>query len=315
VILPENSPGSGRIRYYGEIPFEGGFCKMATRVVVSLEGTIVQEVELSRPVTVVGRHPDCDIVVDHPAVSMRHALFRVVNRTVYVEDLASTNGTLVNGIVVSNQVLHHLDLVQVGMHKLHFFDDSMLAGGVTDLENTVFSDYERTMLASSLSPEGRTTEAARLARAQPAAEPEPEAEAAPAAEPEPARTGAPDDGLSRTMAIPRPDGASLAAPESAGAPAQALALRGTGRRNQGEVIALARANTMIGAGGADTALVVRRGRAYFLARLAGRGPMRLNGEQLGPGTHPIAPGDRIEVGGAGYEVVEAGGEPSLGTGT
>jgi hypothetical protein len=277
---------------------------MATRVVVSLEGAIVQEVELSRPVMVVGRHPDCDIVVDHPAVSMRHALFRVVNRTVYVEDLASTNGTLVNGIVTSNQVLHHLDLVQVGMHKLHFFDDSMLAGGVTDLENTVFSDYERTMLASSLSGEVR-------APPPPPAAPD----AAPEPEPAPARTGAPDDGLSRTMAIPRPDGSSLAPPEAAGAPAQALALRGIGRRNAGEVIALARANTMIGAGGADTALVVRRGRAYFLARLAGHGPMRLNGEPVGPGTHPIAPGDRIEVGGAGYEMVEVGGEPSLGTGT
>ena len=81
------------------------------------------------------------------------------------------------------------------------------------------------------------------------------------------------------------------------------------------VIALARANTMIGAGGADTALVVRRGRSYFLARLAGHGTMRLNGEPVGPGTHPIVPGDRIEVGGAGYEVIVADGEPSPGTGT
>ena len=69
-------------------------------------------------------------MIDHPAVSLRHALFRVVNRTVYVEDLASTNGTQVNGIVASNQVMHHLDLIQVGTHKLHFFDDSLLAGAV-----------------------------------------------------------------------------------------------------------------------------------------------------------------------------------------
>ena len=73
---------------------------------------------------------------------------------------------------------------------------------------------------------------------------------------------------------------------------------------------------MIGAGGADTALVVRRGRSYFLARLAGHGPMRLNGEPVGPGTHPIAAAaTRIEVGGAGYEVVVVDGEPSQGTGT
>jgi len=265
---------------------------MATRVVVSLEGSIVQEVELSRPVTVVGRHPDCDIALDHPAVSMRHALFRIVDRTVYVEDLASTNGTLVNGIAVSNHVLHHLDLVQVGMHKLHFFDDSLMAGGVADLEHTVFSDYERTMLAPSLPAERR-------------AEPAPQS----------ARTGAPDDDLSRTMAMPRPDGAAMRPPEDGGSPAQAIALRSVGGRNDGELIELARANTMIGSGSADTALVVRRGRAYYLARLAGSGPMRLNGHLVGPGTHPIAQGDRIEVGGAGFEVVGVDGEPSRGTGT
>jgi len=70
---------------------------MSARVVVSLEGNIIAEVQLTKPVTVVGRHPACDIVIDAPHVSARHMLFRVVDRTVYVEDLASTNGTIVNG--------------------------------------------------------------------------------------------------------------------------------------------------------------------------------------------------------------------------
>ena len=61
---------------------------MAARVVLSLDDAIVLEVSLDKPVTVVGRHPTCDIVIDHPAVSGRHMLFRQVNRTVYVEDLA-----------------------------------------------------------------------------------------------------------------------------------------------------------------------------------------------------------------------------------
>jgi len=188
VILPERSPGSGRILIFGEIPVEGSFRKMATRVVVSLDGAIVREVELSRPVMVVGRHPDCDIVLDHAAISMRHALFRVVNRTVYIEDLASTNGTLVNGIASSNQVLHHLDLIQVGMHKLHFFDDSLMAGGVTDLEKTVLSDYERTMLAASLPAEGGATQAARPAPAEPA-QPAPRRHSAPSSLTAKARSG------------------------------------------------------------------------------------------------------------------------------
>src|SRR6185369_11155776 len=58
------------------------------------------------------------------------------------------NGTKVNGIAASNQVVHHLDLVEIGRHKVHFFDDEMLAGRVGGLETTVTTDYERTMMAA-----------------------------------------------------------------------------------------------------------------------------------------------------------------------
>ena len=53
---------------------------MGARVVLSLDGAIVTEVELTKPVTVVGRHPACDICVDHPAISGRHMLFRIVDQ-------------------------------------------------------------------------------------------------------------------------------------------------------------------------------------------------------------------------------------------
>lgn len=254
---------------------------MAVRVVVSFEGAIVTEVELSRPVTVVGRHPDCDIAIEHPAVSLRHALFRVVNRTVYVEDLASTNGTQVNGIAISRQVLHHLDLIQVGMHKLHFFDDSLLAGRVNDLERTVFNDYERTMLAPHVPPE-------------------------PVAAPQGREPAASGDELSRTVAIARPGEPSAApapaAREETGVVVR-LALRALDGANAGEVIALDRANTMIGTAGGETALIVKRGQAFFLARLASHGRMRLNGRDAGPGTHAIEEHDRIEVGRTSFEVI------------
>jgi hypothetical protein len=118
---------------------------VSIRIVVSLDEAILNEVELTKPVTVVGRHPTCDIVIDHPAVSGRHMLFRVVNRTVYAEDLASTNGIKVNGIATAHHVVHHLDLIELGRHKLHFFDGALLAGGVGDLTIRV-TEYERTML-------------------------------------------------------------------------------------------------------------------------------------------------------------------------
>jgi len=255
---------------------------MRARVVVSLEGAIVTEVELAKAVTVVGRHPDCDICIDHPAVSGRHMLFRVVNTTAYVEDLASTNGTRVNGHATQHQVVHHLDLIEVGLHKLHFFDDELLvAGGVSNLETTVHTDFEKTMMVGHMP----ATSAAE-------------------ARPRPREF----DDLSRTMAIPRdPSLRAGNVQESARADTRKsaeLALRVLTGIKAGEVVSLEQANTMLGNAGADTALVVRRGEGYFIARFGGNAP-RLNRKELEPGAHRIAARDLIEVGNARYEVISA----------
>lgn len=255
---------------------------MASRVVLSLDEKIVGEVELAKPVTVVGRHPDCDIVIEHPAVSGRHMLFRVVDRTVYVEDLASTNGTRVNGLAVSRIVVHHLDMIEVGRHKMHLIDDALVVGRVGGLEDTVLTDFERTMLADHV----------------------------PAPPPRPARRG--DDDLSRTIAIQRNPTVRVGPAQetvqtdSEVATAQrppALALKVVRGDGRGETVALDRANTMIGTPGGDTALVVKRGSAYFLARFSGGSP-RLNQKELGSGTHPIAARDMIDVGASSFEVIQ-----------
>jgi hypothetical protein len=250
---------------------------------VSLDGAIVTEMELNKAVTVVGRHPACDICIDHPAVSGRHMLFRIVNRTVYAEDLASTNGTRVNGHSTQHQVVHHLDMIEVGKHRIHFFDAALLAqGGVSNLETTVHTDFEKTMMAAHMPP--------------------------PAAARPVARNRESED-LSRTMAIPRDPSlrsgntqeAVRTEREVSGA---ALALRCLSGMHAGEVVTLEEANTMLGTAGADSALIVRRGEGYFLARFGGAAP-RLNRKDLEPGAHRIAARDLIEVGNARYEVINA----------
>ncbi len=52
---------------------------------------------LDRERSVLGRHPDCDIVLDAGAVSRQHAQILNVNDDYFVEDLDSRNGTFVNG--------------------------------------------------------------------------------------------------------------------------------------------------------------------------------------------------------------------------
>jgi hypothetical protein len=240
----------------------------------------VSEAELEKSVTVIGRHPACDMVVDHPAISGRHVLFRVVGKTVYVEDLASTNGTKVNGIAATTQVVHHLDMIEIGKHKVHFFDEDMLAGSVGGLESTVQTDFERTHMAAAH---------AEAVAAAPRAREEVD--------------------LSATMAISRDAtlklGPSQETVRTEEPEAGTLALKVLAGEKPGQVMALNRPNTMIGVAGGDTALVIRRGRSFFIARLSGIRPPRLNRKELTPGTHPIGPRDTIDVGGWSFEVIEA----------
>lgn len=53
--------------------------------------------------TVLGRHPDCDIVVDFGAVSRQHAQVIRVGESYFVEDLKSRNGTFVNDELIEGR--------------------------------------------------------------------------------------------------------------------------------------------------------------------------------------------------------------------
>jgi hypothetical protein len=196
-----------------------------------------------------------------------------------VEDLASTNGTKVNGIATSHQVVHHLDLIEVGKHKLHFFEDSLLAGSVGDLESTVLTEFERTMLVEHAPAPAVPSVASRES-----------------------------EDLSRTMAIMRDPQVRLGPAQEAvrtdepPAPGM-LALRVLAGERMGETIVLEQANTMVGTAGGESALVVKRGARHFIARFSGSEAPRLNRVPLGPGSHPIGERDVIDVDNASFEVI------------
>jgi sigma-B regulation protein RsbU (phosphoserine phosphatase) len=74
---------------------------------------------LERESAVLGRHPDCDIVLDSGAVSRQHARVTCVGGNYYVEDLNSRNGTFVNGRAVNDRQLLS-DGDQLGICELLF---------------------------------------------------------------------------------------------------------------------------------------------------------------------------------------------------
>src|ERR1700726_3444219 len=62
-----------------------------------------------------GRGLECHIRPDSDWVSRQHCLLRVADDGVYLRDLGSRNGTLVNGRLVSSECrLDHHDHIQIG---------------------------------------------------------------------------------------------------------------------------------------------------------------------------------------------------------
>ncbi len=68
--------------------------------------------------TVLGRAETADIRLDHTSVSRQHCRFWKEDRTCYVEDVGSTNGTYVNGLKISKEKLNAGDTVIVGRFEL-----------------------------------------------------------------------------------------------------------------------------------------------------------------------------------------------------
>ena len=103
------------------------------KLVVSLDGVVIKEVQITKDKTTLGRRPYNDIVIDNLAVSGEHAVLQMVGADVFIEDLNSTNGTYINGKAVKKQLLANNDVVEVGKYKIKF----MVEDG---------TDYEKTMI-------------------------------------------------------------------------------------------------------------------------------------------------------------------------
>ncbi len=93
------------------------------KMIISLDGTVLKEVPLTKDRTSLGRRPYNDIVIDNMAVSGEHAVVQMLGIEGYIEDLNSTNGTYVNGKTVKKQQLHHGDTVEIGKYKIQYVDE------------------------------------------------------------------------------------------------------------------------------------------------------------------------------------------------
>src|SRR5688572_2981931 len=81
----------------------------------------------------IGRAPDCDIRLGDPLVSARHALITHNDDGYRIEDLASRNGTRVNGERIEGKTpIQPGDRIELGGHVLQFVGPDPLPFDLTD---------------------------------------------------------------------------------------------------------------------------------------------------------------------------------------
>lgn len=109
------------------------------KLILVHDGVNLRDYALNKAVVTLGRKEGNDIQLDDAAVSSRHArISREASAYLdghydyYIEDLKSTNGTLVNGVGFDKHLLKHGDKIQVGKHTFLF--DS----GQGSLEDTAY---------------------------------------------------------------------------------------------------------------------------------------------------------------------------------
>lgn len=74
----------------------------------------------------VGRSQDCHIFLNHPHISRRHALLQITDGGLLIQDLESSNGTLVNGQRITSASVNPGDTIGFGsqcVYRLTWADD------------------------------------------------------------------------------------------------------------------------------------------------------------------------------------------------
>jgi len=97
-------------------------------------GKVAKQVPLGKDRCVIGRAEDVDLTLSGHDVSRHHAAVFFQNSRYFIEDLNSTNGTLVNGHYVEHSVLDQGDEISIGEHLILFDDGTSTLFNIEETE-------------------------------------------------------------------------------------------------------------------------------------------------------------------------------------
>jgi pSer/pThr/pTyr-binding forkhead associated (FHA) protein len=274
------------------------------KLILSVDGQVLKEYTLSKERTLIGRKPHNDIQIDNLAVSGEHAAIITILNDSFIEDLGSTNGTMVNGKPIKKHFLQNNDVVEIGKHKLKYFNDAPTAATA--------ADFEKTMIIRNPAKAGPTP-----APDKAMGDTQTNLKAFLAAGGEAPKAGAPAAGGPTTTTPPAPRPTATVPPgprptdTSPPAPAPAAAAAAAGGREAaiqvlsgaaaGRTLDLTKNLTTVGKPGLQVAVITKRPNGHFITHVEGATYPTLNGASLGAQAHPLNDHDLIEIAGVKME--------------
>jgi len=251
------------------------------KLILSMDGLVLKEIALTKERTTIGRKPHNDIQIDNLAVSGEHAVIVTILQDSFLEDLGSTNGTVVNGQPVKKHFLQNNDIIELGKYKLKYVNEAVAGQGKV-------ADFEKTMV---LRP-------GAMKPAAPAAAPIP-APVAAAAVPATAAAAAGAKNFGDTVAGQSSTAAPVAPSKPATAPQAALQL--LSGANAGKELDLTKPLTTLGKPGVQVAVITRRPQGFFITHVEGASFPVVNGKVLDAQAHSLNDHDVIELAGIKME--------------
>lgn len=246
------------------------------KLILSMDGLTLKEIPLSKERITIGRKPHNDIQIDNLAISGEHAAIVTILNDSFLEDLASTNGTFVNGQQIQKHFLQNNDVIELGKYRLKYINEGAPAAPQADFEKTMVLRPDMMRKA--------------MEQAKPGAEP-----AGVKTQPSPMMPPIAPAPVAPAAATPQP-----AAP--AGAPQLPLgSIQLLNGANAGKELDLVKNLTTLGKPGVQVAVIARRPHGYFITHVEGAQFPVVNGVTLDAQAHPLKDHDVIELAGVKME--------------
>jgi pSer/pThr/pTyr-binding forkhead associated (FHA) protein len=280
------------------------------KLVLFLADGSTLDIRLERERITIGRRADNDVCMPYPAVSGEHAALVTILADSFLEDLGSTNGTLVNGKPIAKHFLRDRDQIDIGRQKLVYVADEAVKLDPTPqslgrLDMQVFGERVEPARPppTVVVPPAGSADAARLSDPPPPPSIRPGGSSSEFERFIATEIGSVRHGKESIDAQPvvQKDHVRLLPPEAAADPIPAIRVL-TGP-NTGREVVLRKDDTVVGRVGLQVAAVRRSDDGFRLVPVEGNAPPSVNGAPVGSEGQPLQVGDVVEIAGVKLELV------------